>query len=292
MSFQVNGVATASYRLETDNKKWFLNNASQMIVDEYKTTTAPALTLSATPYTLANGNKTLKVTKNGNILVEGTDFTVSGTTLTLTPAPATGDMVKVRYVTNGSNGKFFSPVPTLEDPHPDLAGGIKEGQVEIYLVDKDGVTVDANRTTRVQSARISVPLQREPLSELGTMFPYDRPLSLPINVSVSLELKDSDLELMARFAGYSSLTGVNEIALDDLVKNKGLLVRIYRETDVKRAKLPAGHVDKYAIKTVYIKNLIPQSESWDVRVDSDATQSFEFMAHNVQFSDKYTLSMP
>ena len=131
------------------------------------------------------------------------------------------------------------------------------------------------------------PLQREPLAELGSMYPYDRPLSLPLNISVSLELKDSDLELMARFAGYSNLASANEIALDDLVKDKGLLVKIYRETDVKRAKLPAGHVDKYAIKTIYIKNLIPQSESWDVRVDSDATQSFEFMAHNLTITDKY-----
>jgi hypothetical protein len=287
LSFQVQGVATASYRLETDNKRWFLNNASQMVVDEFKTTTATALTLTYTPYTLANGNKTLKVTKNGVQLVEGTDYTVASATLTLTSAPATGDLVKVRYVTSGTNGKFFAPVPALETPHPDLAGGLKEGQIELYLVANDLTTVDSARTTRIQTARISAPLQREPLAELGSMYPYDRPLSLPLNISVSLELKDSDLELMARFAGYSNLASANEIALDDLVKDKGLLVKIYRETDVKRAKLPAGHVDKYAIKTIYIKNLIPQSESWDVRVDSDATQSFEFMAHNLTITDKY-----
>jgi hypothetical protein len=183
---------------------------------------------------------------------------------------------------------MFAPVPALEEPHPELAGGLKEGQIEIYLVDSNG-TVDATRTTRVQSARISLPLQRDQLDELGSSYPYERPLQLPVNVSVSLELKDSDLELMARFAGYSTLTGVNEIALDDLVKNKGVLVKIYRETDVKRAKLPAGHPDKYAVKTLYVKNLIPQSEAWDVRVDSDATQSFEFLAHNLKVSDSITL---
>jgi hypothetical protein len=289
LSFQVNGVATASFRCETDNKRWFLNSASQMVVDEFQTTTATNYTLSNTPYQLANGNRTLKVTKNGTQLVEGTDFTVSGTTLTLTVAPTSGDLMKVRYV-SATNGRFFSPVPAIETPHPDLAGGLKEGQIEIYLVANDGVTVDTNRQTRVQSARITVPLQREPISELGSMYPYDRPLSLPVNVSVSLQFKDSDLEAMARFAGYTNLSSVNEIALDDLVKDKGLLIKIYRETDVKRAKLPAGHVDKYSIKTIYIKNLIPQSESWDVRVDSDATQSFDFMAHNFQVSDKYLLA--
>jgi hypothetical protein len=288
--FQVNGVASASYRLETDNKRWFLNNSAQIVVDEFKTSATPTLTLTQTPNVLANGNKALKVTKNGVDLVEGAGangFTITGTTLTLGSAPAIGDLVKVRY-TSSTGGKMFAHVPALEEPHPELAGGLKEGQIEIYLVDSNG-TVDATRTTRVQSARISLPLQRDQLDELGSSYPYERPLQLPVNVSVSLELKDSDLELMARFAGYSTLTGVNEIALDDLVKNKGVLVKIYRETDVKRAKLPAGHPDKYAVKTLYVKNLIPQSEAWDVRVDSDATQSFEFLAHNLKVSDSITL---
>jgi hypothetical protein len=282
--FQVNGTATANFALETDNKRWFLNNSAQIVVNEFKTTTAPTLTLTNTPNVLANGSKMLKVVKNGSELVEGVDFTVSGTTLTLTQVPTTGDLVKVRY-TSANGGKFFAPVPALEEPHPELAGGIREGQIELYLVDKDGV-VDTTRTPRVQSANVTLPLTREQLDELGSSYPYDRPMTLPVNVSVSLELKDSDLELMARFAGYNSLTGVDEIALSDLVKNKGLLVKIYRETDVKRAKLPAGHPDKYAVKTFYIKNLIPQSESWNVNTDSDATQSFEFLAHNIKISDE------
>lgn len=288
-SFQVNGVATASYRLETDNKRWFLNGAAQIVVDEIKTATATALTLTQTPNQLANGNYMLKVTKNGVDLSEGTDFTITaGTkTLTLSVAPVAGDLVKVRYTT-ATGGKFFAPVPALEEPHPELAGGLKEGQIEIYLVDKDG-NVDTTRTTRIQSARISLPLTRDKLDELGSSYPYERPMQLPVNVSVSLELKDSDLELMARFAGYSDLSSAKEIALEDLVKDKGLLVKLYRETDVKRAKLPAGHPDKYAIKTFYVRNLIPQSEAWDVRVDSDATQSYEFLAHNLKVSDKVQL---
>lgn len=286
-SFQVNGVATASYRLETDNKRWFLNNSAQIVVQEFKTTTATALSLSRSPNQLANGNYMLKVVKNGDELVEGTHFTVSGSTLTLSSAPSAGDLVKVRY-TASTGGKFFAPVPALEEPHPELAGGLREGQVELFLVDKDG-KVDTARTPRVQTASVSLPLTREQLDELGSSYPYERPMQLPVNTTVSLELKDSDLELMARFAGYNNLTNVNEISLDDLVKDKGLLIKLYRETDVKRAKLPAGHPDKYAIKTFYVRNLIPQSEAWDVRVDSDASQTFEFLAHNLTVSDEITL---
>jgi hypothetical protein len=235
---------------------------------------------------LANGTYMLNVARNGEDLVEGTQFTVNAGTkvVTFVPALVTGDLVKVRY-TSATGGRFFAPVPALEEPHPELAGGLKEGQIELFLVDKDGV-VDTVRTPRVQSARVSLPLTREQLDELGSSYPYERPMQLPVNVSVSLELKDSDLELMARFAGYDNLNTVTEIALEDLVKNKGLLIKLYRETDVKRAKLPAGHPDKLSIKTFYVRNLIPQSEAWDVRVDSDATQSFEFLAHNLTISDK------
>jgi hypothetical protein len=282
-SFQVNGVATASYRLETDNKRWFLNSSAQVVVNEYKYTTG-TITLTQTPNPLANGNKLLKLKVNGVEKKEGTDFTVATNIVTFTTVPTAGDMIKVRYV-SATGGSFFAPTPAVEDPHPQLAGGIKEGQVELYLVDKNGV-VDAERTTRVQSARIGVPLTREALDELGSSYPYDRPMQLPINSTISLELKDSDLELMARLAGYANLNTVTEIALDDLVKNMGLLVKIYRENDIKRAKLPAGHPDKYAVKTLYVRNLIPQSEAWDVRVDSDATQNFEFMAHNITISDE------
>lgn len=283
-SYQTSGVATASFRLETDNKRWFLNDNAQIIVKQFKTTTATALTLDIAPAILANGNRILKATKNGVILTEGAgkDFTVSGVTLTLAVAPVAGDIVKVRY-TAATTGVFFTPVPVAETPHPELAGGLKQGQIEIYLSDNA-----SERVSRVQSARASLPLTREQLAELGSIKPYDRPMQLPVNVTVSLELRDSDLEMMARLAGYTNLTTVDEIALEDLVKNLGVTIKLFRESDIKRAKLPAGHPDKFAIKTITINNLIPQSENWDVRVDSDATQSFEFLAHNITISDKIT----
>lgn len=280
-NFATSGVATVSYRLETDNKRWFLNDSAQIIVNQFKASASQTtLTLTHTPNDLANGNKLLCLYKNGTKLTEGTDFTVTGTTATLTVAAAAGDLLKARY-TSATGGNFFSPVPIAETPHPELAGGLKQGQIELYLSD------DANnRVARIQSSRLSLPLTREQLAELGSLKPYDRPMQLPVNVSVSLELRDSDLEMMARFAGYTSLASVDEIALEDLVKNMGLTIKLYRDSDVKRDKLPVGHPDKFPIKTFKVQNLIPQSESWDVRVDSDATQSFEFMAHNLTISDK------
>lgn len=281
-SFQTQGVATVSFRLETDNKRWFLNTGAQIKVDEYKSVGGATLTLTATPNTLANGNKTLKVIKNGTPLTEGTEYTVAGTTVTFNPALSAGDLVKVRYTT-ATGGSVFAPVPAAETPHPELAGGIKQGQVEIFLSDST-----SNRLARVQSAKITLPLSREQLGELGSLRPYDRPLSLPINANISLEFKDSDLEVFARFSG-KDINTVSEIAIDDLLKNMGLTIKIYRENDIARAKLPVGHPNKYAMKVFTVTNLIPQSENWDVRSDSDATQTFEFMAHNLSINDDIVL---
>lgn len=280
-SFQSNGVATANFRMETDNKRWFLNDKAQIIVDNFKASGA-SINLTQTPVALDNGNSLLKLVANGKELTEGVDFTVAGKAVTFTPSLAANTLVKARYCA-ATGGAFFAPVPAVETPHPELAGGLKEGQIELYLSDNT-----ANRLTRVQSARISMPLTRDQLKELGSLYPYDRPLQLPVTTSVSLELKDSDLEVMARFAGVDVDTA-NEIAITDLVKNMGLVIKLYRENDVARAKLPAGHPDKYAIKTFTITNLIPQGENWDVRVDSDASQTFDFQAHNLTISDEVTL---
>lgn len=277
INYGTQGVGTISYRLETDNKRWFLNTAAMIVVDNFKATGAGALTLSQTPAVLANNNKTLCVYKNGVKLVEGTDYSVATNQLTITVLAA-NDLVKVRYVA-ASGGSIFKAYPAAENPHPDLAGGIKQGQMEIYLSDQAG-----NRATRVQSARISLPLQRDALGELGALRPYDRPMQLPVNANITLEFRDSDLEMFARFAGKDVNTAT-EIAIDDLIKNLGLTVKIYRENDVARAKLLPGHPSLKAIKTITITNLIPQSENWDVRTDSDATQTFEFLAHNISIND-------
>jgi hypothetical protein len=282
LQFQSNGVATASYGMETDNKRWFLNGGANIITDQAIATAGTSFTLSKTPVQLANSNYALLLTKNGVKLTEGTDFTINaGTkTVTFTSALVATDLLKVRYASADATATVFSPNPASETPHPQLAGGLKEGNIEIYLSDDTN-----NRLTRVQSASLSIPLQRDQLNEIGSMYPYDRPLQLPLNVSINLEFTDSDLEMFARMAGYNISTSTTEINVQDLLKNRGLVIKLFRETDYKRSRLMAGHPDKYPIKTITVNNLIPQSENWNIQTDSNATQSFEFLAHNITISD-------
>lgn len=280
LSYQTRGNATENVSLETDNKRWFLNSASNIVTDYFKTT-GTSLTLTQTPATLVNGNKILKAYKNGEVLTEGAtnDFSVSNKVVTLVESATTNDIYKFRYCA-ASGGAWPNALTPSGTTHGTYPGAIKQGQVELFLSDDE-----SNRLTRCQSVRISCPLRREALVELGALQPYDRPMEIPIELTVSIEFTDSDLTEFARLCGKKVDTAT-EISIGDLLKDLDLIIKVYRENDVARAKLPAGHPDTYPIRTIKINNLIPTSERWEVRVGGDGTQTFDFRTDNITFSDK------
>src|SRR5690606_14588843 len=79
-------------------------------------------------------------------------------------------------------------------------GGLRQGQVEVYLVDPD-VSTDYEMSLRLQSVNVSATLNREALSQLGNLKPYDRPVTFPIEITTAVETTAGDLETFAKFAG-------------------------------------------------------------------------------------------
>lgn len=294
LNFQTQGLATANYTLETDNKKWFLQNSANILVDRFYVATAGEVqfTLSQTPTKRPNGNYTLKVLYGtsgaATQLVEGTDFTVSGNAVTLVApmpsvgtSPAIGDILAVRY-TAPQGANFFTMVPNPPVAHPTPAAGLQEGMIEVYLSDDMN-----NNVLRLQSVQISAQLTRDVLQQLGNFRAYNRPLQLPVDITLNVQVLDSDLDLWARFNGvpYTPTAGyeetINELDLENLLKNMGITVKIYRETDVTRSRLPVNHPLTFPLKTVYINEIVPTDEQWNVQVGSDATQTLNFRAFNL-----------
>jgi hypothetical protein len=290
LNYTVDGVATENYAGETDNKRYFVNNA-KFVIKEQKRASATGTTwvLAYTPTQLLNSKYMLLLVKNGVELVEGTDFTVdSGTkTVTFTTSLAVGDQLKARY-TSSTGGLFHSDVDEMitffyesDTKRFEKPGGIKKGMVEIYLTESG---VD-NELTRVQSARISATLTREVLSEVNKLSPYSRPANLPYEATVSLEFTDSDLEVLARMSGlaYSGgvISGANEINVNSMLKNRGLKIKIYRVNDEVRATLPANHPWLSPLKTISIPYLIPTDETWNSRVNANATQTYNYRTHTI-----------
>jgi hypothetical protein len=140
------------------------------------------------------------------------------------------------------DAEYFAPIEIDASAKPEDVGAVRQGQVEIYLIDKDvldpGFTLDSEIALRVTSVTISADLTREPLFELSHLRPYDRSLTFPIPFTATVETTATDLTEYATFA--SKKTGVvinknvDEVSIFDFMTANGrldLAVLIYQQTD-------------------------------------------------------------
>lgn len=236
--------------------------------------------------------------------------------------PIVGDQLEVVYSANayaGSMNTYFTP---LDEPttRPDGIGAVRQGQVEVFVVDPDVSTTYEN-TWRLTGVTLSADLTREPLTELGHLGPYDRPLTLPIPINITVESTAGDLETWARMAGkladYNADT-MTDIDLTDLMikDNLTLVVKVYHQTDEEAGgaganrKVLAGSDligDEYfdngtmatyvegdverPLKTMVVKNLKITDENITLDVGSNATQSYGFRSNNDLFAIKGEVSI-
>lgn len=360
-SYTTGGMATENYALESDNKRWFFNNGSNVVcvsgVIDTDGTTVPVVPAGQTgtfygfyfgdkgtrvpgiygptATQLDNGQYALYVSvASGGVWNEYTyepvianlgagEYYADASGVYFKDAATNGYVAKARYVAP-SGGEYFTR---------DASGlpGMRHGQAEVYIFDTaaDGsIKLDASGIYgpsgtpfwRLQSANITVPLGREALLEIGHLKPFARPLTLPIQATVSVESLDHDLELFKRLAAKEAATD-SEIALTDLLKDKNLVVKLYRWTDEERSEIegllkknavtnpyatnssgicpaagnfygasPASGLaykgklvntqDLYPQKVVIMKKLIPTGEAQSLAVGSNATQTFDFRADN------------
>jgi len=139
------------------------------------------------------------------------------------------------------DAQYFAPIEVDDAAKPEDVGAVRQGQIEIYLIDKDIVATDGDRddelALRLTSVTITADLTREPLFELSHLRPYDRSLTFPIPFTVTVETTATDLTEYATFA--SKKTGIVAGTTDDIsifdfmtAQNRlDLVVHIYQQTD-------------------------------------------------------------
>ena len=137
---------------------------------------------------------------------------------------------------------YFTPLVDGET-RPETVGAVRQGQVEVYIVDPSGGASDFENAWRLTGATLSVDLTREPLAELGHLGPYDRPLTLPIPITATVDSTAGDLLNYAKFAGMDAeyLSGADssgnlsfdDIDINDLMNKDdlSLIIKIYEQTD-------------------------------------------------------------
>lgn len=349
-SYTTGANATENYGAETDNKTWLLNGGAYVNYEAPTTTSGmsnftvasgviiPILSTGnagflrkdtegspAISFYDASANEkvnyAVKATSGDATYDSATDFgyaaaEIDGSTAgpyTITVPTnltvAADDIIEViyaasAYVSGTSNTYFTAKTGDISD-----LGALRQGQVEIYIV--DGTTPSA--MWRLSGVTISADLTREPLSELGHLGPYDRPLTLPVPITVTVDTTAGDLENWAKLTGqlseYNAGT-LDDIDLNDLMTKDDLIliVKVYEQTDEEAGGTGANRkalidavigntpmVDgalgsayssgdrEYALKTIVVKNLKITDEGMTLDMGANATQTFGFRSTNDLF---------
>lgn len=251
---------------------------------------------------------------------------------------AASDQLWVRYVANAygdTSGDattvksgYFTALSDGDSTRPEDVGALRQGQVEIYLVDPDvaGPGSSYEIALRLTSCTITAALTREALAELGHLKPYDRPLTFPTEITTAVETTAGDLETFAKFSGketeYDAGT-LDDISIDDLLSkdNLVLVVMVYQQTDEEaggigtnrlaltsdmagteyfvrgaRSTYPdpiviASAVREYPLKTIVVPNLKVTDEAFNTSVGANSTQTFSFRSTNKMFVVKGYVDM-
>ena len=350
--FTTGANATENYAAETDQKMWLLNdgrfvNWEELSYSDFSggsATLASGVTIAtfsdgslgflrtdengargATYYDESSGEMTNYAVESGSSAAAN-NFVYNEATATLylptSITPAAGDKIFALYAANGyvsaMGNKYFEILDSTE--RPDMVGAMRQGQAEVYIVSSSDTSL-AN-AWRLTGCTITSTLTREALAELGHLGPYDRPLTLPIPITVTIDTTAGDLEHWARFADrYSEYADGNmdDIDLADLMTSEDLklVVKVFAQTDeeaggtganrkiatgsdligqsyfndgVKGTYAAAGE-QEYALKTIVVEHLKITDEAYTVNMGANATQTFGFRSTNDLFAVKGDISL-
>ena len=238
-----------------------------------------------------------------------------------TYAAGNNDVIQVVYAANAygtsATSDYFALMDSIE--RPDMLGALRQGQVEVFIVDP---TTDQYNTSwdiawRLTGCTITADLTREALAELGHLGPYDRPLTLPVPITATIDATAGDLEHWSRFADryseYAADTMV-EIDLADLMASDDLklVVKVFAQTDEEAGgtggnrriavgsdllaqdywndgamgTYAAAGEQEYALKTIIVEHIKITDEAYTLDMGTNATQTFGFRSTNDLYAVK------
>jgi len=345
--------ATENYGAETDMKMWLLNSGRFVSFDSFDDTDFSGGTADEVNLTLASGNTIadlsgglgfLRKDADGQPAVtffddsasEATNYpVVAGTSAVagsfvydknsvpssphklLKPSDLTidtSDRVEALYAADGyavgAANSYFNVLSDTE--RPDMLGALRQGQVEVMIVDPNG-TAAYDIAWRLTGCTVTADLTREALAELGHLGPYDRPLTLPIPITVTVDTTAGDLENWSKVAGRladfeAGAGSLEDLDLSDLMAEEDLklIVMVYAQTDEEAGgtganrTVPTGSpligqsywvdgVDmgvysatnqEYPLKTIMVEHLKITDEGATLDMGANMTQTFGFRSTN------------
>jgi hypothetical protein len=279
-TYQVDGFASESVSMSGSAQQWFLNAWSHARVETAIFSSTAALDHSDGDVA-GGGAEIVYVTEDG-IKLPAANWTASGSTIAAVGYTfASGS--RYRYVVVPNAGSF----PTLTQDTGSLIGGVKEGEIELILWDgtyntEPGIGVSGDNSfkgLRVQSIDYEFSFDREDLKQLYTGT-YYKGLNT-INITASLSVLDSDLELWALTTGnlpaFTAET-LKTLQLSDFQSMGDLAARV----DVFNTKDYLLHDTGTLLKSITLIGGKVTSVGDSRDVPGRGTQTFE-----IQFTEAY-----
>ena len=152
-------------------------------------------------------------------------------------------------------------------------GGIRRGMVRAYLFNPS--TGNNEETLRLQSVTIDGDLSRDAKFQLGQKKSFFRSLVRPINISVSVEALETDLEELAKLSGNETgfdAATLKEIDIDDFIKTNKLEVIIY--------KSETSRTFANELKRIIVTGLAMSTEGESITAGEDGSITFDMTADN------------
>ena len=267
-NFSTDGNSTESFSLNADNKYWLRGDGVHIkkVYADLEEEEEEWMWNAPVGYPI---KKIMSVELNGRVL-SSSEYTIARETASVVGVniPNTDSEDSVYFVVAGkgaNDSDNFSEVKPNQDTFTNTIK--RRGHIEVYLYNEE----EEIKVTPAQSVSIDVSLNREDIPALGFKRFYDRPLALPIDVTASIDVIFTDLDLFAELVGADSDEDV--LSLDGFRNDLGLRVKIYDRTDVDPES--TGNKRK-PVKILEIPQIIPSDEAWNISLDGQATQTFSF----------------
>ena len=270
-NFSTDGNSTESFSLNADNKYWLRGYGVHIKkvyadLEEEEDLEGEWMWNAPIGYPI---RKIMSVELNGRVL-SSSEYTIARETASVVGVniPNTDSEDSVYFVVAGKGANDFDNFSEVKPNQDTFTNTIKRrGHIEVYLYNEE----EEIKVTPAQSVSIDASLNREDIPALGFKRIYDRPLALPIDVTASIDVIFTDLDLFAELVGADSDEDV--LSLDGFRNDLGLRVKIYDRTDVDPES--TGN-ERKPVKILEVPQIIPSDEAWNISLDGQATQTFSF----------------
>ena len=256
-SYDVGGLAKQTVSMESDNKKWYLNDHKNIFT---MVLTPNAGTKTATSSATKGADETLI-----RCFSNRTEFAATwvGTTVTFTMDENFNGTERVIGVYAKGDRTATGDFPSLTPTNTGSKGGLRRGAIVISAY-KSGDT--ETKLLRCQSASYNLNFNRQAKNELGTQKDTERAISYPLSVTCDLSFDSSDLEAFAIMQGKRTTFADNsltEMDVKDFVNDVVIKIKIYSDE--------YDHSSNKLIETITLDGQKVKNESDSVQAGSTST---------------------